>query len=393
MGFKQIFTVALIVLCHTGSISATNVTNITCDTNFTLAICPNKSNCLDSCDGGFRFNSDDCETRSCTECHSGNWCDGTDSYECPITGMTSPMGSMNEDSCKCHDGYMIEDTNNGTKCMACPQGSWCNVTHTNACPEGTTSQVLSTSEEHCYCLPGYNHTTIDCEERTNDTHIPCNTGHFFTTDDICAVCSVGFWCDGDSQNRCDKGMTSPLASSGLDNCSCNLAYHRDKCTATLTFTVDLSMTEDEFDDAKQILYIETIEKHLAVSTGSVYIDSISNTTTNRTTSRRLLSSTIHINTVVLVPGTLANNIAVSNQTVLMSELRANGFQPTQTTVILVEHTNDTVESDDTIVIVLGLVASVLLAMGVSGWAWNKYCRTDKVYHQLTDRERGQPQYV
>jgi hypothetical protein len=145
------------------------------------------------------------------------------------------------------------------------------------------------------------------------------------------------------------------------------------------------MTEAEFDHAKQILYIETIEKHLAVSTGSVYINSISNTTTNSTTSRRLLSSTIHIQTVVLVPGTQANSIAASsNQTVLMSELEANGLQPTQITVILVEHTNDTVESDDTLVIVLGLVASVLLAMGVSGWAWNKYCRTDPMYNVLPE---------
>jgi hypothetical protein len=153
------------------------------------------------------------------------------------------------------------------------------------------------------------------------------------------------------------------------------------------------MTEDEFDDTKKILYIETIEKHLSVSTGSVYIDSISNTTTNRTTSRRLLSSTIHIETVVLVPGTLANNIAVSNQTVLMSELRANGFQPTQITVILVEHTNDTVEGDDTLVLVLGLVACILLSIGVTGWAWKKWSATDNVYHELTDRERRESEYV
>ena len=176
------------------------------------------------------------------------------------------------------------------------RGEWCNKTHAHACPEGTTSQVGSHSDEHCYCLPGYNG-TIKCDERSNATHRPCNVGHVFNVNSTsCDVCAPGYWCNGEHEHVCDKGMSSPVASSELNNCTCYPGSSRDECTAIVYFEVTLALTMQEFDHSAQITYTTTVANSLFVPIASVYIESI----TPSTAGRHLLASTIGVVTHIMV---------------------------------------------------------------------------------------------
>ena len=357
------YTTVLAILISLSSVNHTegaNETNVTCDNNSTLAVCESKSACFPSCAAGTIFKSDDCESKVCTECRTGEWCDGTHSHNCP-DHMTSVMGSTSENSCECHSGYTLDPDETHT-CIPCPEGSWCNATHINSCPEGTTSQIISTAEHHCYCLPGYNG-TIPCEDRNNATHTPCNVGYMYEGG-VCKVCSPGYWCDGEDETMCDKGMTSLSSTSELDHCTCHIGYTRDQCTAVLTFTVTLAMTKAEFDATMQTKYIEALTNALSIPTTSLYISSIDDTTS----ARRLLGSTINVETTIHVPGDMADRIAEdATSTFVISSLGSVGITSSQVSVIIITRTNKEPETDNAVFVIIASVAGGLILLGITGF--------------------------
>jgi hypothetical protein len=361
--------------------NATNLMNATCDNGLTRAVCLSKSVCLPSCENGHLFKSNDCETRECIECSPGNWCDGTDSYECPMPGMTSPMGSVGEENCRCHDGFFVHtNTNNSNdrKCMSCPEGSWCNTTHAHTCPDGTTSNVLSSEEVHCYCIPGYNHTAINCEERINVKHSLCNTGHFMNANNSCTVCSPGYWCDDVYENTCPIGMSSPYLSTELDDCTCHEGYHRSQCTAVLSFTVTLSMTEDEFDTEMRLVFINTITNALSLPSTSMWIYSVS----IPTVSRRLLSSTIEVESRIIVPVSMASDVVQRGSHIYLVTLLADaGIDAIDVSMIIVTYQNKiaTVPGVEWQSIIIPIILFFIVFFGLMAWL---HKQTDNQYYPM-----------
>ena len=229
--------------------------------------------------------------------------------------MQSPWGSSLLANCSCHGGTTVNGTTaegttvDGTTCTVCPVGSWCpSATGVQTCPNGTTSNVASRKEEDCYCLDGY-HGSIDCATRKNVTHAQCEPGYAYEshTDIIrCRVCETGTFCDGADRYPCPVGMFSPFGSSDIDDCTCDADYTRAECSSTVSFTVSLAMTSAEFTTIKQGEYKESVATAIGIPETSVVIVSI----VEIQALRRLLSSSIAVETSATVPG--VNAQAVSN---------------------------------------------------------------------------------
>jgi hypothetical protein len=204
-----------------------NHINGTCDIGYQSVSC--EKNCVTMCEFGYKFqiSSYNCEdpfnTTYCNQCQAGMWCDGSSERHVCVEGMTSPVGSTDEGNCICHGGHIA----NEGMCIACPEGSWCDINGQHSCPNGTTSNLRSRSQEDCYCLDA-NTTDVNCSARINTTHRLCDAGYADTsspssTNSSCQMCSSGYWCDGTDYFRCPEDRVAAFANYGaasIDDCLC-----------------------------------------------------------------------------------------------------------------------------------------------------------------------------
>ena len=364
-----------------------NMTNTTCENGFTPTTCSSGPICLAVCDNRSFILSQDCASRVCKTCEPGTWCDGTDQHQCTI-GTTSPIGSNNEDDCVCHAGYMIDNTSNPSVCVMCSKGYWCDKKHEFDCPDGTTSRPASRSELNCYCIPGYNgsasNDTINCEERTNATHSPCDIGHFYDANETCHMCDPGNWCDGEVQNICDKGLSSPSASHSWDNCTCFPGVERGACSAIIQFTVTLAMTIQEFDIENKTLYIAIVANSLSTPITSVYIDVVS----ENTPSRRLLRYRSSVRTHVIVQNIRALSSLV-RATQIRSNLDQNGLEVEEieeATVVYIHEEEEEDGPDNTMLVILILSLCVIIVGCISAWLYVKVNGDHLKYGELPEQK-------
>jgi hypothetical protein len=152
-------------------------------------------------------------------------------------------------SASCDAGY----TNaSGTGCTACGAGSYYTNTTCNACAANTYSNVVVAMSP--------------------TTCLPCQANRSAAT--------------GSSECYCSPGFNGSLCHA----CSA--------CTKKVVFSVTLDMTDTEFDAVKRAVYLMGVSSSLKLAPSSV---NISGTRPNRSFQRRLLSTTLTVDTVALIP--------------------------------------------------------------------------------------------
>ena len=130
---------------------------------------------------------------------------------------------------------------------------------------------------------------------------------------VCQLCPVDYYCLNTELNTCPPGTTSPLGSNSLGDCTTNQGAPATTTTpgpqtvelSTVTFTVTLQLTLAEFNSTVREAYIEGVATALSTQVSNVAIGAV----TEVVARRRLLSTSIEVETVVTVPSTEAESLA------------------------------------------------------------------------------------
>ena len=208
--------------CVHGTLIENGTCDTTCATGYVLTACGSRgeSRCQKKqCDIGYYREFNGCED-SCVICRPGYFCNGGGLKSCNVDytmmSLMSPPGSSEEGNCSCHDGH----TRNGSACQVCPEGSFCDKSGQHKCPDGMTSNLASSSQQHCFCLENYTG-TLNCDERRNSIHHRCNNGFIDQRLNGCKACDPGYVCDGSEEYRnCPDGTFGPWLAGHVDECNC-----------------------------------------------------------------------------------------------------------------------------------------------------------------------------
>jgi hypothetical protein len=93
---------------------------------------------------------------SCSGCLKSYWCDGVDHFDCPTWTIGSAVihnyAAKSFDDCFCPLGYISDNGQETNKCIACPEGKWCdrdgehNISTTVTSAAETPATVTSSTE-------------------------------------------------------------------------------------------------------------------------------------------------------------------------------------------------------------------------------------------------------
>jgi hypothetical protein len=145
---------------------------------------------------------------------------------------------------------------NGSVCDACPANSWCSGNVQNQCPTNTKSDVLSSSQGQCLCIPGYyGNGSVSgtspcplclpdhyCPGGNNNVSISCPGNYtspagssalgdciclagYQLVGSKCLLCPAGGFCESGQLNMCPANSFSPEGSSVLSSCVCNPGFY------------------------------------------------------------------------------------------------------------------------------------------------------------------------
>ena len=201
---------------------------------------------------------------------------------CPCTG-----------SAICNQGYTGA---NGGACFACPTGTYKDVSGTagcTSCPDNANAPEGSTTATACACNQGYT---------------GANGG-------ACTITATDVW------------ISSPPATS--------VATH------VVKLSLSLAITKDDFDDAKQAKFMESIARAAGASPADVAIDNIEALSSVR---RQLLALGVRIDVSVKAKNKAAADAMGASLTVgnINDELSKTGLPQAQ---VLVKPTTTAVSSD------------------------------------------------
>ena len=160
---------------------------------------------------------------------------------------------------------------------------------------------------------------------------------------ICKLCAANFYCTENSVTQCPDNSNSPAGSTLKSDCICKKGFPGPpggECSepigvfsekTVVSFKAAVAMSVAEFDSGKRASYISGVAQSLSVSIESVSIGSVTETIS----SRRLLATTIAIETIVTVsadepdPQAAADAItAAATQDNLNAALSSSGIELT-----------------------------------------------------------------
>ena len=216
--------------------------------------------------------------------------------------------------------FIVLGTNLSMIDCQCAIGQYGNSTATcTDCPPHTISAADSKTVTECRCLPG----------------------HQISANDTCTVCKEGECCGIDitkkptirnhSESACAScPINTILVISGTDNityCYCATGYggvngsvcgndatnvttieHTNVNMSTLKFTSTLNMEVIDFNQSQRKVYVAGVARALGIEPKRVIITTVRDTTWS---SRRLLASTVVVETTVRVPKEQAITVAES----------------------------------------------------------------------------------
>ena len=124
-------------------------------------------------------------------------------------------------------------------------------------------------------------------------------------DGTCAICPENFYCDELTSTPCPKFSKSPAASSERADCVCNqglVTLASGECepqfvVTRVHFRAAVAITTAQFDTAERNTYKSGVAQSLSVPVDTVTIGSVRGF---QTTNRRLLSTSIAIETIITV---------------------------------------------------------------------------------------------
>ena len=162
---------------------------------------------------------------------------------CP-NGSSSGEGSSSLADCACLPGYE-GNASNGSDCILCRNGTYCESGRLSLCPENAYSAPGSDSFFNCSCRPGFygNTTCTQCPENafcpggmpiynctpkaiapvqsTGPGACYCDRGYYGVANVPCQGCENGTWCWTGIRNVCPLYSTSAELSNRITDCGCD----------------------------------------------------------------------------------------------------------------------------------------------------------------------------
>ena len=174
---------------------------------------------------------------------------------------------------------------------------------------------------------------------------------------LCGLCPVNNYCTNDGIYACPGNQTSPIGSVNITDCTSGMGTSTSTSThvfttpgfttepesqsstststpaftpepepqslSTVTFTATLLISLVEFDSTKREQYVAGVAQVLSVPVSSVSIGTVTENVSRR---RRLLATTIDVETIVTVPSEDTGSVAAAATTEnLNGELESNGM--------------------------------------------------------------------
>jgi hypothetical protein len=198
----------------------------------------------------------------------------------------------------------------GGPCVACEAGTFksaVGAADCETCPAWTSSASGSNELDHCKCVAGYTAASdgVACGA--------CDEGTFSSVGGT-AACET---CPANSESStgsvlcyCSAGFT------GIDGGPCEAC---SDCTSAVTFTVTLAMSIADFGSSEREAYVNGVAEAVSVASSTVAIASV----TEHFTRRRLLASTLEVETTVTVSQDKAVSVFFAAKNLI---LEARDFQ-------------------------------------------------------------------
>ena len=190
---------------------------------------------------------------------------------CPDNSNTASVKGNALTACQCNAGFTGP---NGGPCTGCDAGSYKPAPGSQpctGCPNHMTSPAESTSLTQCQCLPGF-------------------TG---TNGGSCAPCSPGTFKTSTGEASCSLCLDNTESTEGASACVAKPGF---TIRNRVRFTMRISKTLAQFDEAAQQLYKQDIATRASVDVSQVTIISITEVQGN--VLRRLLSTSLDVETEI-----------------------------------------------------------------------------------------------
>ena len=139
----------------------------------------------------------------CEKCDQGSYCPGDNKkYACP-NSETTTRGKGAKSYKECNYCKAKGKYYNGTKCVACPKGYYCDDGAKHKCDDGqTTNGTGKKSKSDCY-------------------DVKCNKNEYVNNAGQCVICPKDHYCNGKTKTACDNGrVTKNKGQSSSKACIC-----------------------------------------------------------------------------------------------------------------------------------------------------------------------------
>jgi len=171
----------------------------------------------------------------CVVCTAGSYCPGGNVRAACTAFSSSAEGSSFAASCQCDPGYYADAA---SQCAECESGKWCFGGEVNSCPQNTGSPPRAVSQEGCAPLPGY------CSP-PGMPYVEGESGYWCDASGTVQACPDGFTSPvrSSSESNCtaivatpapavNKSNTTELVRDGAGACgsgSCSVGFYRQAC--------------------------------------------------------------------------------------------------------------------------------------------------------------------
>ena len=125
---------------------------------------------------------------------------------------------------------------------------------------------------------------------------------------ICQICPTDHFCTASELNACPPGATSLVGSNSLGDCvnaQTTTTPTAQITESTVTFTASLQMTLAEFNSTVRDAYVNGVALALSIQVYDVAIGTV----TEVVARRRLLTTSIEVETILTVPSSEAETMA------------------------------------------------------------------------------------
>jgi hypothetical protein len=138
-------------------------------------------------------------------------------------------------------------------------------------------------------------------------------------EDVCKPCPIDNYCSNESMHTCPENQVSPMGSGFLLNCTNEVSVDSSSTPlfsttpgpalsmSTVSFTTTMTMSLATFDSTKREQYVVALAQALSTPVANVAIGLV----TENVSRRRLLVTTIEVETTATVPAEDAESVSAA----------------------------------------------------------------------------------